>query len=291
MATSMTGYGKGEAEMKEGRAVVEIRTVNHRFIDFSITLPPFMLEYEQEIKRIVKKLLNRGYVTVSVAFDSSEKYMGSGLNRPFLRKVYHDITEFAKREDIPGKVNINNLISMDGAFGSKNISVSAEKAWRCAEKALGEALRECVEMRRREGEEMKRDIVKNLGTVEKLTERIDKRAPMALNSMLKRAKKKLGELIGKSKLDDSRWEIEAAALAERSDFSEELARLKSHILQLKSVLKRRGEVSKRSTFIVQEMHREATTMGNKASDLKIVKDSISIKEAVEKIREQVQNLE
>lgn len=291
MATSMTGYGKGEAETREGRALVEIRTVNHRFIDFSVVLPPFMLEYESEIKRIVKKQLNRGYVTVSVTFESSEKYISSGLNRPFLRKVYGDITEFADREGIPGELDINNLISIGGAFESKNVSVSADKAWSCVEKALRQALKGCVEMRRREGEEMRRDIEKNLRTVEKLTGRIKKRVPVALNSMHKRAKKRLRELIGKSKLDDSRWEMEAAALAERSDFSEELARLKSHITQFNSILKRRGELSKRLTFMIQEIHREATTMGNKASDSKIIKDSISIKEAVEKIREQVQNLE
>ncbi len=291
MAASMTGYGKGEAEIREGRAVVEVRTVNHRFIDFSISVPPFLLEYESAIKRIVKTKLKRGHVNISVSFEGSGRYQDSGLNRDFLSKAYREITGFASEEGIPGEVDINVLLSVDGAFGTRNIYVPGDKAWRCVRKALEDALSGCVKMRRREGEEMVRDIGKNLEKVKKLTEKIEKRAPVALRKMLGRARKRLGDLIGKSKMDDSRWEIEAAALAERSDFSEELARLKSHVSQFESVLKGKGEVSKRLTFIIQEMHREATTMGNKASDSRIIKYSISVKEAVEKMREQAQNLE
>ena len=146
-------------------------------------------------------------------------------------------------------------------------------------------------MRRTEGEELARDVARRLASLDKGVARIEKKAPAALRRSLARAKARLRQLLEGSDVEESRWLTEAALMAERLDFSEELVRLRSHLAQFRSVLEKGGETSKGMTFLLQEMHREATTTANKASDAVIIGECLAIKEGIEKIREQVQNLE
>jgi len=133
--------------------------------------------------------------------------------------------------------------------------------------------------------------MRRLGALEKSVVRIEKKAPLALKRSLARAKERLAQLIAGHKIDENRWLMEAALTAERTDFSEELVRIKSHLAQFRTVIEKGDEVSKGLTFLLQEIHREATTMANKASDAAIIRECLSLKEGIEKIREQVQNLE
>ena len=291
MIYSMTGYGKGETREGGGAVTAEVRTVNHRFIDFSIRVPRALNGYEKEIEKIVRAAVKRGHVYVTVAFDRSVESESIAINREILRKSYRMLTDFAIEEGIPGRVDIAALLSLPDVFTNSFTEALPESLWIRVRRALAVALDRCIEMRANEGAELARDIIRRLSVIEKTVARIEKKAPIALKRALARTKGRLRQLIEGNKLDEGRWLMEAAIMAERIDFSEELVRIKSHLVQFRSVMKRGEEVSKSLTFLLQEIHREATTMANKAADASIIRECLTIKEGVEKMREQIQNLE
>lgn len=291
MVYSMTGFGKGEARPGAGTVTVEVRTVNHRYIDFSIRLPRPLNGYEKEIEKIARGVIKRGHVYVTVAFDRSVETESIAINKDLMRRAYRLLSDFAIEEGIPGHVDIGTLLSIPDVFTNGLSEAVPESLWTRVREALGIALDQCVAMRGNEGAELVRDIMRRLAVLEKSVARIEKKAPLALKRALVRAKERLRQLMDGSKIDENRWLMEATLTAERADFSEELVRIKSHLAQFRTVIEKGDEVSKSLTFLLQEMHREATTMANKAADALIIRECLSLKEGVEKIREQVQNLE
>jgi uncharacterized protein (TIGR00255 family) len=291
MVKSMSGYGKGEAWSGGGAITAEVRTVNHRYMDFSIRLPRPLNGYEKEIEKIVRSAVKRGHVYVTIAFDKSVETEGVTINKDLLRRTYRVLSDFAIEDGIPGRVDIGTLLSLPDVFTNSLDEALPESLWARVREALRMALDRCVEMRSNEGEELARDIMRRLVVLDKGVARIEKRAPIALKRALSRAKDRLRQLMDGSKIDENRWLMEAALTAERTDFSEELVRIRSHLMQFRTVIEKGDEVSKSLTFLLQEIHREATTMANKASDASIIRECLLLKEGVEKIREQVQNLE
>jgi uncharacterized protein (TIGR00255 family) len=291
MITSMTGYGKGSAPVGGGKIDVEIRTVNHRFLDFSIRVPRPLNGHEGDIEKAIRKKVRRGHVYVNVNFDKGAESTTSAVNRKLLRKTYKELTAFAKKEGIPGQLEIGTLLMLPDMFRPEIDTIPPAKLKAALKKALVEAVGRLADMRNREGKTLQADMQKRLADISRVAARIQKKAPKALEQTLARARKRLQNLMGKTEVRDERWAIEAAALADRTDFSEELVRLKSHLVEFGSVLGKGGEISKKLTFLLQEIHREATTMGNKSADPTVIRDCLAIKEQVEKIREQVQNLE
>ena len=291
MVYSMTGYGKGEVRSGAGAVTVEVRTVNHRFIDFSIRLPRSLNGYEKEIEKIVRGAVKRGHIYVTVAFDRSVESESIAINKELLRRAYRNLSDFAIEEGIPGRVDIGTLLTLPDVFTNGLEEALPESIWGSVQEALMIALERCITMRGDEGNELARDIMRRLAVLDKSVARIEKKAPIALKRALARAKDRLRQLMDGKRIDENRWLMEAALMAERTDFSEELVRIKSHIAQLATVLEKGDEVSKSLTFLLQEIHREATTMANKAADASIIRECLSLKEGAEKIREQVQNLE
>ncbi len=291
MVTSMTGFGKGSAAIGNGEVSVEIRTVNHRYVEFSIRMPRILGEFEKDIEKTLRKKITRGHVYVTVSFDKEFEIDNFEINTAFLKKTYDRLKEFAADEGIPGQVDINTLLSLPEVFSNKSESIPDAVIKSAVDKALAAAVDRCVAMRSNEGEALKKDIGENLDSIGTLASGIEKRAPAAKKRAISRAKKRLEQIMDGTGIDNDRWAMEAALLADRADFSEELVRMKSHLDQFGKILKKGGEVSKKLTFLLQEIHREATTMGNKATDPAIIRDCLSIKEKGEKIREQIQNLE
>ena len=291
MIRSMTGFGKGETRVAGGTVSVEVRTVNHRFLDCSIRLPRALNSHEIEIERIVRKKIRRGHVYVTVSLDRFLETIGVGVNRDLLVRMHRELSDVAVRAGIPGTVDINALLLIPDILTTEAEAVPGPGLWTAVRAALGEALERCSEMRAVEGGELARDIGRRLSDIKRVAAKIEKREPVALRKTLARSKKRIRQLLEDTPVDDGRWAAEAAILAERTDFSEELVRLKSHLAQFKTLLEKGGEVSKKLTFLLQEIHREATTMGNKAADAAIITHCLTVKSTVEKIREQVQNIE
>lgn len=291
MVLSMTGYGKGTAPAGGGKMTVEVRTLNHRFLEFSIRVPRALNGYEREIEKSVRRRLNRGHVYVTVSFDRGFESNTLVLNRQLLRRTWREIAEFARREKIPGGVDLGALLALPDMFHPEIDTIAPGRLSKALGEALDAALDRCVAMRRREGKTLIADMRRYIGEIGKIAARIEKRAPKALAAAQKRSRERIESLLDRPGMTEERWAVEAAIIAEKTDFSEEIVRLKSHLDQFAAIMKAGGEVSKRLTFLLQEIHRESTTMGNKATDAAIISDCIAVKERVEKIREQVQNLE
>ena len=291
MIRSMTGYGKGEARIGEGAVRVEGRSVNHRFLEFTTRIPRTLYGREKEIERIARRKIRRGHVYVTVSLDRSLESEGIEVDFEAIRRVYWSLSRFAAREGIPDNISLEALLGIPEFVSLNAEAIPEERLWPAVKEALRIALEGCVRMRDREGVELKKDIEKQTGKIGKAVARVEKRAEGASKRAFAKARKRLKRLVSGMQLDESRLVTEAAIMADKIDFSEELVRLKSHLKQFETILERGGETSKKLTFILQEIHREATTMGNKAAEATIIRDCISIKESVEKIREQVQNIE
>jgi len=287
----MTGYGRGKADIDCGAMITEIRTVNHRFIDFSIKLPNGMNQHQNFIEKIVRTKIKRGRIYIKLSLDSNYVARHSGINKSLLKELYREISEFASAEGIPGKVDIATLLSFPDAFGSTESGIACGKIKKAVKESVDKALDECVQMREKEGEILLRDMDRNLSKIGKSIEGIKKIAPEAIKKVFSRSKKRVKDMLSGSKIDEKRWMTEVAIVSDKADFSEELVRLDSHVVQFGHELEKGGQIAKKLTFILQEIHREVTTLGNKASDTKIINKCLHIKEYTERIREQVQNLE
>jgi uncharacterized protein (TIGR00255 family) len=291
MINSMTGYGKGEQDVDCGSVKAEVRTVNHRFLEFTTRVPRALYGKEKEVERIVRGRIKRGHVYLTVTLDKRLESEGVDVNYELIRRIYWSLSRFAGREGIPGGVSIDTLLQIPDVVTANSDDISSAKMWPAVQKAIGRALDGCAAMRAAEGAELERHIVKQVTKINQLAVKIEKRTPAATKRAFSKTKNRLRQLIGDLPLDENRWMTEAAIMADRIDYSEEIVRLKSHAKQFEGILAKGGEVSKKLTFLLQEIHREATTMGNKATDVTIIRDCISIKECVEKAREQVQNIE
>jgi uncharacterized protein (TIGR00255 family) len=291
MIHSMTGYGRGEEGVAGGMVKVEVRTVNHRFLEFSTRLPKTLFGREKEIERAVRGWIRRGHVYITVAMDRSLESAGISIDYDALKRIYWSLNTFAAREGIPGGVSLDALLAVPDIIAMNPDAVSGENIWPSVKKALKSALDGCVRMRQAEGAELELDLSKRINRIGATIRAIDRKAPGATKRALAKAKRRLRQLVDGTPLDESRLMTEAAILADRVDFSEELVRLKSHVKQFEAILSKGGETSKKLTFLLQEIHREATTMGNKAAEAAIIRQCITIKENVEKIREQIQNIE
>jgi uncharacterized protein (TIGR00255 family) len=291
MIHSMTGYGKGQESVGGAAVRVEVRTVNHRFLEFTTRLPRALYGREKDIERAARDSLRRGHVYITVTMDKALESEGLSIDFETLRRVYWALSTFASREGISGGVRLDALLSVPEIVSMNPDAVPSENIWPAVRKALTQALDACMRMRASEGAEIERDLAKRIARINKTILAIDRQAAGATKRAFAKAKRRIRQLAGNVPLDESRLLTEAAVMADRIDFSEELVRLKSHIKQFEAILSKGGETSKKLTFLLQEIHREATTMGNKAAEAPIIRQCILIKESVEKLREQIQNIE
>ena len=291
MVRSMTGYGKGEAKFQNGSIMVEVRTVNHRFINFSTKLPQEMKPLQQNIESRIREAIKRGSVNTVVSFDSEYRARHIGLNRTYLKKLYRELIEFSSENSIPGTIDMSSLLEVPEAIIEEEAEIPMDELSGAVGRALSEALRMCVKMRTAEGEELKGDILEKMERVKGSLEDIEGRVEDAAREYFEQARKRVADLLRDTEVDEARWLNEVAIMAEKMDFSEELARMKSHIAQFEKEIEEKDEAAKKLKFLLQEMHREANTLGSKATDVDIINQSLNIKESIEKIREHVANLE
>lgn len=290
MLISMTGFGQSEVSVRDTRVSVEIRTVNHRFLDFSMKMPKDLNSHEKDIKDIIKKQISRGRISVTIAIDRENGEPGLSLDLPLMERYLQELTRFAKRHKLQGQVDINTLALLPDVF-SKQEETDVQAPWAMVQKGVEQALGACMKMRRAEGKALERDVRKRLKQITKLVGKMEKAAPQELAASRKALRERVGLLLEGAVIDQDRLMTELSIMADRLDFTEEITRLKSHIDQFNSCLDETGAVSKKLTYILQEIHREVTTAGSKASSTKIIEYVVLLKEESEKLREQVQNIE
>ena len=292
MVLSMTGYGRGEAIGRSGRLTVELKTVNHRFCEVVVRLPKGLSSLEDRVRRQVQAVVSRGRVEVYVTRQEGEgpRY-GVSIDKPLALAYYNNLKELAAELGLSGGISLDLLGRLPEVFILREAVDDPEGLWAPLAQALGAGLQELVDMRRREGEALARDLAGRLAKLEALGQEITARAPEVPREYRLRLQKRLQELAPPVTLDESRLAAEVALFADRSDISEEVARLASHLSQFTRILGEEEAVGRKLDFLVQELHRELNTIGSKASDLEIGNLVLLAKTELEKIREQVQNVE
>jgi uncharacterized protein (TIGR00255 family) len=288
----MTAFGRGEAMAEGYRFTVELRTLNHRFCDIRIKLPRKYADFEEEIKRRLSSQFSRGRIEVNVVADEA-------LDKVQHLKVDSELAETYKRLllDLQEKLALEASLRLDTLLHFRDIFVFEEdeegraQAWKVLETALDQSVEECMQMRKEEGAAIETDFKERLNQLEIISSEVANRSPLVVVDVRDRLQKRIEELLGQGELDESRLAQEVAILAEKSDITEEVIRFKSHIQQFRASLKANGPRGRQLEFLLQEMHREVNTIGAKANDVEIAQKVIQIKTELERLREQVQNVE
>jgi len=291
MIKSMTGYGKAVSETATGRTTVEIRSVNHRYGEISVKMPRSLLAFEHDVRKAVGDRLKRGKIEVFVQRDE----VGAGANQPLvnisLAKAYRDAFDQVKQE-----LSLYESIPLSLILSQRDVLVArGEEAQESVHGELIEVVRRAVEsidaMRRREGEALRADLTIRRQTLAGLIDRVAERAPQAVADAAARLRERLAQLLAESAVDEVRLAQEVALLADKSDVTEELVRFRSHLGQFDETLLLAEPVGRKLDFLMQELNREVNTIGSKANDAETASLVVELKAELEKIREQVQNIE
>ena len=291
---SMTGFGRGEATGENFSVSVELKTVNNRFLDISLRLSGELQPLESEIKRIISDRLARGRVDVNLQYAKTGKVIYE-LNRPLIAGYLAAMKEMQESFSLSGEPDLNVIARLPNSMQSKKEDLG-EDFKEGVRTALGSALDRLEKMREVEGESLKSDLEMLLGNIDAQLPGIERESENISEEYAQRLRKRIEKLLPRSEseieIDQARLAQEVAYLADKSDISEEVARLKSHIEQFNTILEETGTaVGKRLDFLTQELNREANTIGSKTQNLTVKEAALVIKAEVEKIREQVQNVE
>lgn len=291
MLISMTGFGTGEATSGGSTVAVEVRSVNHRFLDLAFKLPRVLQHREQDIKELVRARLARGRVSIAMSVESAVAGRAVTINEAALEQYLAQVRDFARRHAMDEHVSLDVLMQLPEVVTVKEAEPGEDELWPLVEQSLGQALDACLRMRLEEGRALERDLIERMALIENTVATIEKMAPVVAKKQVEAMRKRVAQLAGDIKVSEERIAAEIVMLADRTDITEELTRLKSHLSQFNKTISDGGEVSKKMTYLLQEMHREATTIGSKAADPQVIQHVVVLKEETEKLREQVQNLE
>jgi len=290
---SMTGYGKGMVAGDDFSVSVDLKTVNNRFLDIHLRVGSELASLEPSIKKRITSRLTRGRVDVTVSIERVAQ-VAYELNRPLIAGYITALKQLQQEFDISGELDINILARIPGALQPARNGID-DKVVTGLEQALDQALDELEKMREQEGEALKKELRDRVRKIETLVPVIEASAAGLADAYRLRLQKRIGELLNRGgqivEVDPARLAQEVAYLADRSDVSEEMVRLRSHLSQFQEALDAPGEAGKMLDFLLQELNREANTTLSKSTDLAIKEAGLAIKAEVEKLREQVQNVE
>jgi uncharacterized protein (TIGR00255 family) len=290
---SMTGYGRGSAEGQHFAVSVDLKTVNNRFLDVHLRLSGELSSLEPVIKRQISSRLSRGRVDVTVNFERTAQ-TAYELNRPLIAGYVTALREMQKEFSVGGELDINVLARLPGALQPARDGLGDDVV-AGIQKALTEGLDELERMRAQEGEMLRQEMAERIDKIDALVPTIEGAAAGLVDAYRARLQKRIAELLNRNgqvvEIDPARLAQEVAYLSDRSDVSEEMVRLRSHLAQFREALSATGETGKMLDFLLQELNREANTTLSKSTDLSIKEAALGIKAEVEKLREQVQNVE
>lgn len=293
MVSSMTGFGRSKAEVQGMEFTIEIKTLNHRYLDINIRMPKIISFLEEDLRILVQNKLQRGRVDIYIATSSSQLQdrVEVQINHPLVESYIYCFKELSARYGVDSHISLSTLAGIEDVFLVVEKEQDEEAIKKTVLNSLEQALDTVMDMRAREGQKLKEDIIMRSRLIADMVKVIDNRAPMVVEEYREKLKNRIEELIHSTELDENRFNTEVLLFADRSNITEEIVRLRSHLNQLEEILDQQGSIGRKLDFLVQEMNREANTIGSKASDLKIINLIVDIKSEIEKIREQVQNIE
>ena len=292
MIKSMTGFGRCEKVTQEYKISVEMKGVNHRYLDLSIKMPKKFNFFEAGIRNLLKKDIKRGKVDI---FINYEDYTENKLCLKYNGALALEYMEYFKKMEaefgIPNDVKISSLARMPEVLTMEEAGVDDESIWKILSTAVEEAAVQFVQSRETEGENLRRDLLGKLDYMSELVGCIEERSPNILAEYRARLEEKVRELLGAASIDEGRIATEVTIFADKICVDEETVRLRSHIENTRSELLAGGSIGRKLDFIAQEMNREANTILSKANDLEVSDWAIALKTEIEKVREQIQNIE
>lgn len=289
---SMTGYGRGEHIAEDRKFTIELKSVNHRYNDISIKLPRSLASIEDKIKKHIMKQVFRGKTDVYVSFETfALDDVEVKLNEALAKAYYEKLKVLQSSIGFDG----GNLLDLTAKFPDVITVEKSQKdesvIWDALLPALDEAVTRFASMRQTEGEALKKDILAKGKRILTLVGEVKERSPLVVEEYREKLNNRLKDLLGGIDVDPQRIATEVAVFADRGCVDEEITRLESHLVQLADILDKGGQVGRKLDFLVQEMNRESNTIASKANDIQIVQATIELKSEIEKIREQIQNLE
>jgi len=293
MVKSMTGYGRGEAADADYRFTLEMKSVNQRFLETNVRLPRQLAAVEETIKKGIQNRISRGKVDVFCSFEEiSAKNCRLTVDKDLAIAYYNALNELAEALPLQEEaVSLRQIAAFPGVIVNEKAEEDLEAITVLVQQALDQALTAFIAMREREGAELKADLLSRKAVIEANVARIAELAPAVPQEYSRKLHARIGELMGGAPVDAGRLAQEVALFADHADISEELTRLNSHLLQFAELLEATEPIGRKLEFLLQEMNREVNTTGSKSNSLEISKLVIECKSELEKIREQIQNIE
>ena len=292
MIKSMTGYGSAKGTVEDLEIRVELKSVNNRYLDTSVRLPRSFLFAEEMVKSLVQKHISRGKVDVFINVDSSAAGdMTVKVNEALLKGYVDAIRHIAVEYDLSDDLTAQSVSRFPDVLTVVKKDLDAEAISAGMEKIVEEALKDFDAMRTREGEKLRDDVLTRLGTIRGLVETVEEKAPETVAAYRRRLEQKMAEVLGTAGIDENRILAEAAIFADHIAVDEETVRLRSHMAQLTGMINGNSPTGRKIDFLIQEFNREANTIGSKCQNSEIAHVVVDLKSEIEKIREQIQNIE
>ena len=292
MVKSMTGYGRAEETIRGCTITVELRSVNNRYLDCNIRLPRLYLFAEDGIKSRVQNTISRGKVDVFVTLDyAGKEEVKVTVNRPVADGYYGALKQLAQSYQLSEDISVSLLSRFPDVLLAEKAEEDTEQRAQDICSVLDRALADFDEMRTKEGSRLRDDILSRAAAIENMVTFVEERSPQTVSEYRAKLEARMQEVLQNTQIDESRLLTEAAIFADMVAVAEETVRLRSHIAQLREMLSKGGATGRKLDFLIQEFNREANTIGSKCSDIQIARQVVDIKAEIEKIREQVQNIE
>lgn len=292
MIKSMTGFGRAEVSEGQRKFTVEIKAVNHRYLDVSIKMPKKLNFFEASIRNLLKEYMQRGKVDLYITYeDLSEQTVSVKYNADVAASYLTYLKEMADSFGLENDIRVSTLSRYPEVFSMEEQEIDEESIWKDLEKAIRLAAEAFVESRVKEGENLKADLLDKLDGMLSHVAYIEENSPKIIDEYKQKLQSKVHDLMEDNRIDENRLLMEVTLFADKICVDEEIVRLKSHIKMVKNTLIEGGSIGRKLDFIVQEMNREANTILSKSTDLEISNRGIELKTEIEKVREQIQNIE
>ncbi len=292
MIRSMTGFGRGQDTIDSLGIVVEIRAVNHRYFEFSSRLPRAYSFLDEKLKNYLQHRISRGKVDVSVQIDTAETAASEvSVNFALAESYLSALHELTERYGVRDDVSVSTLARYPDVLTVRQAAVDEDTVWAAVQRVTDMALERFVAMREQEGARMRDDILSRADTILAAVAAVEERSPQTVREHMDKVTARMRELLDGAAVDEARLLNEAAIYADKIAVAEETVRLRSHIDQLREMLGGGEAIGRKLDFLVQEMNRETNTIGSKCSDIELTRIVVDIKAEIEKIREQIQNIE
>lgn len=292
MIKSMTGFGRCEISENTKKMTVEMKSVNHRYLDVNMKMPKKLNFFDASIRSLLKSYLQRGKVDLFITYeDTAETNFSLKYNQELAGEYLRYLRQMSEQFGLENDIRVSTLSRYPEIFSMEEVQADEEALWQLLEKAVRGACAQFVETRTKEGEALKKDLLEKLDGMLVNVDYIAERSPQIIGEYRQKLEEKVKELLADAHIEESRLATEVTIFADKICVDEEIVRLRSHVEHMKETLKEGGAVGRKLDFIAQEMNREANTILSKANDLEVSNHAIDLKTEIEKVREQIQNIE